>query len=205
MDRPFNRPDKYHMKEIKMEKSNETGDNAVKKAGASQADKAIKRKQAKKPADKPKPAAGKAMASGDQTPAKDGPGKQSESKAAESAKDDSAKKKLAGEQVKPPEKEAEKTPSVNNESASKQKADEKTAVKLTGKAEDTADTAPSAFSKKMDEVKEVASVIGQQIAKAANYVNDKSEIIEDAIEAGLHQMKKDIHRVAENIVEKTKE
>lgn len=205
MDRPFNRPDKYHMKEIMMEKSNETGDKTVKKAGASQADKAIKRKQAKKPADKPKPAAGKAMASGDQTPAKDGPGKQSESKAAESAKDDSAKKKLAGEQVKPPEKEAEKTPSVNNESAPKQKADEKTAVKLTGKAEDTADTAPSAFSKKMDEVKEVASVIGQQIAKAANYVNDKSEIIEDAIEAGLHQMKKDIHRVAENIVEKTKE
>ena len=188
-----------------MEKSNETGDKAVKKAGTSQADKAVKKKQTKKTPDKPKPAAGKAMASGDQSPAKPSPGKQSESKAAESAKDDSAKKKLTGEQVKVPEKEADKTPSVKKESHSQQKADEKTAVKLTGKAEDTVDTAPSTFSKKIDEVKEVASVIGQQIAKAASYVNDKSEIIEDAIEAGLHQMKKDIHRVAENIVEKTKE
>ena len=188
-----------------MEKSNEPGDKAVKKAGASQADKAVKKKQTKKAPDKPKPAANKAMASGDQSPAKPSPGKQTDPKTAESAKDDSAKKKLTGEQVKAPEKEAEKTPSVKKESPSKQKADEKTEVKLTGKAEDAADTAQSAFSKKMDEAKEVASVIGQQIAKAANYVNDKSEIIEDAIEVGLHQMKKDIHRVAENIVEKTKE
>lgn len=205
MDRTFSRQDKHHIKEIKMEKSNETGDKAVKKAGTSQADKAVKKKQTKKTPDKPKPAAGKAIASGDQSPAKPSPGKQSESKAAESAKDDSAKKKLTGEQVKVPEKEADKTPSVKKEPHSQQKADEKTAVKLTGKAEDTVDTAPSTFSKKIDEVKEVASVIGQQITKAASYVNDKSEIIEDAIEAGLHQMKKDIHRVAENIVEKTKE
>ena len=32
MDRTFSRPDKYHMKEIKMEKSNETADKAVKKS-----------------------------------------------------------------------------------------------------------------------------------------------------------------------------
>lgn len=188
-----------------MEKSNEPEDKAVKKSGASEADKAVKKKQTKKAPAKPKPAANKAMASGEQSPAKIVPGKQSDPKTTESPKDDSAKKKLTEEKVKAPEKEAEKTPSVKKESASKQKADEKTAVKLTGKAEDTAETAPSAFSKKLDEVKEVASVIGQQIAKAANYVSDKSEIIEDAIEVGLHQMKKDIHRVAENIVEKTKE
>ena len=30
MDRLFSRPDKYHMKEIKMDKSNDTGDKAVK-------------------------------------------------------------------------------------------------------------------------------------------------------------------------------
>jgi hypothetical protein len=68
-----------------------------------------------------------------------------------------------------------------------------------------AQKAKGAFAKKMDEVKSTATVIGHKITDFAKDANKKTEGFEDAVASGLHEMKKDIHRIAVNIAEKTEE
>jgi hypothetical protein len=129
---------------------------------------------------------------------------------------DSAKKKPVPVKAKAPAKKAvnkaaaskaaaaAKTVETKGSSAQKKPA-AKTAKTPVVKVSDNTKKAKSAFAKKMDEVKSTAVVIGHIIAAAAKNANKKEESLESAIASSLHEMKKDVHRAAEKIVEKTKE
>ncbi len=123
-----------------------------------------------------------------------------------------AKKKPAADKAKAPLKKAaagkeetlEKTEQSMGETAKKKPVTEKS-IPLAGKTGEKAKKAQGAFARKMEEVKDVATVIGHKIAEVAKEVVIKSEGLEDSIAEGLQEMKKDIHRIAENIADKTKE
>ncbi len=131
-------------------------------------------------------------------------------------KSDSIKTKPETAKAKAPAKKATKKATVSKEttavktektksiSAKKEPAAEKVKTSVTIAA-DKAGKAKGAFAKKMDEAKSTAKVIGHKIADFAKDANIAEEGLKDAIVYDLHEMKKDIHRVAENIVEKTKE
>jgi len=96
-----------------------------------------------------------------------------------------------------------KTDQVKSDSAKKEPVAEKAKAPVK-KSADKAEKTKGALAKKMEEVKSTAAVIGQKIADVAKDANEKSDTLEDRITSGLHEMKKDIHRIAVNIAEKTK-
>jgi len=130
-------------------------------------------------------------------------------------KSDSAKKEPVAEKAKAPVKKAAnkaaagkdavtvKTDQVKSDSAKKEPVAEKAKAPVK-KSADKAEKTKGALAKKMEEVKSTAAVIGQKIADVAKDANEKSDTLEDRITSGLHEMKKDIHRIAVNIAEKTK-
>lgn len=154
------------------------------------------------------------------------PGKKTADKAAvsketvtlktEQTKSDSAKKKPVAEKAKAPVKQAAAKAAASKEAAAvkteqtksdfeKKKPVAEEAKSIVKKSVNKAEKTKGAFAKKMEEVKSTAEVIGQKIADVAKDANEKSDTLEDRIVSGLHEMKKDIHRFAVNVAEKTKE
>ena len=159
-----------------MAKANEPEKKAENKAAASKEAVAVKTEQTKGDSVKKKPVAEKAKAPAKQAAAKAAASKEAVTVKTEQTKSDSVKKKPVAEKAKAPAK----------------------------KSADKAEKTKGAFAKKIEEVKGTAAVIGQKIAEVAKDANEKSDTLEDRITSGLQEMKKDIHRFAVNIAEKTK-
>ena len=197
-----------------MAKTNDQDAKSADKAAAAKKETALKA-QGTKAAEIKKPADEKAKTPAKKTVDNSAAGKETIVKT-QQKKPAAEKKKPADEKAKAP---AEKV--LDNSAAGKKETAKKTGVakasgapvkpsegKGTGpvmKTEAKAKKAKSSFARKMEGVKDVAAVIGQKIAEVAKDVSIKSDNLEDAIASGLQDMKKDIHRVAESIAEKTKE
>jgi hypothetical protein len=160
-----------------MAKANDPDNTTANKAAASKKAVTVTPNQTKSDSIKTKPVTAKAKAPAKKAAKKATGSKETLAVKTEESKSISAKKKPVAEKVKTP----------------------------VAKAADNAGKAEGAFAKKMDEVKSTAKVIGHKIAAFAKDANEAEEGLKDAIVLDLHEMKKDIHRVAENIAEKTKE
>lgn len=159
-----------------MAKANEPEKKTANETAASKEVVSVKTEQTKSDSVKKKPVAVKAKAPAKKTTVKAAASKEAVTVKTEQTKSDSEKKKPVAEKAKT--------------------AVKKTVVK--------AEKAKGAFAKKLEEVKGTAEVIGQKIAEVAKDANEKSDTLEDRITSGLKEMKKDIHRFAVNIAEKTK-
>ena len=111
----------------------------------------------------------------------------------------------ATEKDQAPAKQTAKKEAANKAAAAVKADDVKKGSTPKESVAEPAQTAKGAFTKKMDEVKSTATVIGHKISDFAKEANEKTEGFEDAVASGLHEMKKDIHKFAVNIAEKTKE
>lgn len=122
-----------------------------------------------------------------------------------SATGDIAKKKPVAEKAEAPAKKATPKAAQSEDAVAAKAAPAKGDSTKNQAVADTGKKAKGAFAKKMEDVKSTATVIGHKIAEVAKDANKKTETFEDAVATGLHEMKKDIHQLAVNVAEKTKE
>lgn len=179
-----------------MEKSNDSSKKTDRQATTGKQAVTPEKKPAESDVAKKKPDAEKAKA----------PAKKAASKAATPK---AAAPKVAPSKVAPPKAEASKPaaskPATDKVAVVQPATPAKADAAPKQAAADTGKKPKGAFAKKMDEVKNTATMIGHKIAEVAKDANKKSETFEDAIAIELHVMKKDIHKLAVNVAEKTKE